>query len=82
VIVSGTGVPAGPAAPGVPSTAEVAWALILAVCKRVTIEDRAIRDGRWQLGLPANLAGATLGLAGLGRLGGPWSGRPARSAWT
>ncbi len=68
VVVSGTGGSAG-AAPGVPSTAEVAWALILAVCKRVTIEDRAIREGRWQLGLPANLAGATLGLAGLGHLG-------------
>jgi phosphoglycerate dehydrogenase-like enzyme len=68
VVVSGTGGRAG-AAPGIPSTAEVAWALILAVCKRVTIEDRAIRDGRWQLGLPTNLAGATLGLAGLGHLG-------------
>ena len=50
-------------------TAEVAWALILAVLKRVTIEDAAIRAGRWQTGLPANLGGATLGLAGLGRLG-------------
>jgi phosphoglycerate dehydrogenase-like enzyme len=48
----------------------VAWALILALCKRVTVEDRAVREGRWQLGLPSNLAGATLGLAGLGRLGG------------
>jgi phosphoglycerate dehydrogenase-like enzyme len=48
----------------------VAWALILATCKRVTIEDRALRAGRWQLDLPTNLAGATLSLAGLGRLGG------------
>ena len=54
---------------GVPSTAEVAWALILAVAKRVTQEDRAVRSGRWQLDLPTNLAGATLGLAGLGNLG-------------
>lgn len=61
----------GPAvAAGVPSTVEVAWALILAVAKRVTIEDRALRSGHWQRGLPVNLAGATLGLAGLGRLGG------------
>ena len=30
---------------------------------------RAIRAGRWQTGLPSNLGGATLGLAGLGRLG-------------
>jgi phosphoglycerate dehydrogenase-like enzyme len=70
VTVCGTGMAGGPASPGVPSTVEVAWALILAVAKRVTIENAALRDGRWQVGLPTNLAGATLGLAGLGRLGG------------
>ena len=63
---------------GVPSTAEVAWALILAVAKRVTAEDRALRSGRWQLDLPTNLAGATLGLAGLGTLGAAMVG-PARA---
>jgi phosphoglycerate dehydrogenase-like enzyme len=78
VIVCGTGGSGGAPAPGVPSTAEVAWALLLAVCKRVTIEDRAIRDGHWQLGLPVNLAGATLGLAGLGHLGTAMVG-PARA---
>jgi phosphoglycerate dehydrogenase-like enzyme len=70
VVVSGTGGIGGSASGGLPSTVEVAWALILATCKRVTIEDRAIRAGSWQLGLPTNLAGATLGLAGLGNLGG------------
>jgi phosphoglycerate dehydrogenase-like enzyme len=55
--------------PGVPSTVEVAWALVFAVTKRVVIEDRALREGRWQTDLPRNLAGMTLGLAGLGRLG-------------
>jgi phosphoglycerate dehydrogenase-like enzyme len=70
VAVCGTAGSGSKPAPGIPSTAEVAWALILAVCKRVTIEDRAIREGRWQLGLPATLSGATLGLAGLGHLGG------------
>jgi phosphoglycerate dehydrogenase-like enzyme len=70
VVVSGTGMAGGSGTPGVPSTVEVAWALIFATTKRVTIEDRAIRAGAWQLGLPVNLAGATLGLAGLGRLGG------------
>ena len=64
--------------PGVPSTVEVAWALILAVAKRVTQEDRSLRAGRWQLDLPANLAGATLGLAGLGNLGASMVG-PARA---
>jgi phosphoglycerate dehydrogenase-like enzyme len=56
----------------------VAWALILATCKRVTAEDRAIRGGRWQVDLPVNLAGATLGLAGLGHLGSAMIG-PARA---
>lgn len=78
VIVCGTGGSGGARAPGVPSTAEVAWALILAVAKRVVVEDRAIRDGRWQLGLPSNLSGATLGLAGLGNLGASMVG-PARA---
>jgi phosphoglycerate dehydrogenase-like enzyme len=63
---------------GVPSTAEVAWALILATVKRVTIEDRALRDGRWQLGFPRTLAGMTLGLAGLGNLGAAMAG-PSRA---
>jgi phosphoglycerate dehydrogenase-like enzyme len=78
VTVCGTGGTGGAGAPGVPGTAEVAWALILAVCKRVTIEDRAIRSGHWQLGVPVNLAGATLGLAGLGNLGAAMVG-PARA---
>lgn len=69
VVVCGTAGFTGRSAPGIPSTAEVAWALILAVCKRVTTEDTAIRHGQWQLGVPTNLAGSTLGLAGLGNLG-------------
>jgi phosphoglycerate dehydrogenase-like enzyme len=73
VRVCGTGVPGyGPRnaeSKGLPSTIEVAWALIFALFKRVVEEDRAIRTGIWQQGMPGNLAGATLGLAGLGRLG-------------
>ncbi|MGH2914922.1 MAG: D-2-hydroxyacid dehydrogenase family protein [Solirubrobacteraceae bacterium] len=69
VTVSGTEGTGPPLAAGVPSTVEVAWALIFAVAKRVVIEDRALRAGDWQLGLPTNLAGTTLALAGLGRLG-------------
>jgi phosphoglycerate dehydrogenase-like enzyme len=83
VRVCGTGIPGyGNTAieppPGVPSTIEVAWALIFSLFKRVTHEDRALREGVWQQGLPSNLAGATLGLAGLGRLGGLMVG-PARA---
>jgi phosphoglycerate dehydrogenase-like enzyme len=74
VRVCGTGIPGYGGAnreppPGVPSTIEVAWALILALFKRVSYEDRALRQGIWQQGLPTSLAGATLGLVGLGRLG-------------
>jgi phosphoglycerate dehydrogenase-like enzyme len=74
VRVCGTGIPgygdtAQEPPPGVPSTIEVAWALIFALFKRVSQEDRALRQGTWQQGLPTNLAGATLGLVGLGRLG-------------
>lgn len=62
VVVSGT-------QGGGASTIEVTWALILAVVKRVNIEDRAMREGSWQLDLPGDLYDTTLGLAGLGRLG-------------
>jgi phosphoglycerate dehydrogenase-like enzyme len=48
----------------------MAWALIFAVAKRTGIEDRVIRAGGWQTGFPVPLAGKTLGLLGLGRLGG------------
>lgn len=76
IVYCGTG--GGPAGRGIASTAEVAWALILATTKRVGIEDRAIRQGRWQVGLATNLSGATLGLAGLGNLGSAMVG-PARA---
>jgi phosphoglycerate dehydrogenase-like enzyme len=78
VTVCGTDMTGASRPGGVPSTAEVAWALILAVAKRVTQEDRALRSGRWQLDVPVNLAGATLALAGLGNLGAAMVG-PARA---
>jgi phosphoglycerate dehydrogenase-like enzyme len=55
---------------GLPTPSEMAWALILAVAKRIGIEDRAIRSGGWQTGFPIPLAGKTLGLLGAGNLGG------------
>ena len=78
VLYCGTGGGSAAGRPGIPGTAEIAWALILATTKRVTIEDRAIRAGHWQTGLPVGLAGATLGLAGLGNLGSAMVG-PARA---
>jgi phosphoglycerate dehydrogenase-like enzyme len=67
VVVCGTEY--DPGGSGVPGTAEVAWALILATAKRVTTENAALRDGHWQTGLPTLLSGSTLGLLGLGNLG-------------
>ena len=51
------------------SATELTWALILAVRRHVVAEDRALRDGRWQTTVGTDLAGSTLGVLGLGRLG-------------
>ena len=45
-------------------------ALILAATRHVPREDRAVRLGQWQTKLGTRLAGKTLGLLGLGRIGG------------
>ncbi|HEY7596911.1 MAG TPA: D-2-hydroxyacid dehydrogenase family protein [Actinophytocola sp.] len=53
------------------STVELTWALILAVARGVPAADAALRDGVWQTGSTpgGDLADATLGVLGLGRLG-------------
>jgi phosphoglycerate dehydrogenase-like enzyme len=50
-------------------TAELTWALILALFRKVPDEDRATREGSWQVSLGEGLQGKTLGMMGLGRLG-------------
>jgi len=50
-------------------TAQLTWALILALAQQITTVDRDIREGRWQTGLGEELTGKTLGLLGLGRIG-------------
>jgi len=52
------------------ATEEMIWALIQAVVRQIPQEDRAARAGKWQTTVGWNLAGRTLGLVGLGRLGG------------
>nr|WP_062332652.1 D-2-hydroxyacid dehydrogenase family protein [Herbidospora sakaeratensis] len=52
------------------NTAELTWALILACRRHVVTEDRALREGRWQTTVGTDLARTTLGVLGLGRLGG------------
>jgi len=52
------------------STVEMIWALVQAVVRNLPQEDRATRAGRWQTTVGKNLGGRTIGLIGLGRLGG------------
>src|SRR3954449_13124908 len=52
-----------------PGTAELTWALILAVARNLPQEDASVRAGGWQQTIGLDLAGATLGVIGLGRLG-------------
>jgi phosphoglycerate dehydrogenase-like enzyme len=51
------------------STAELAWALVLAVTRNVPWEDRQMREGNWQTRTAESLGGKTLGILGMGRLG-------------
>jgi len=52
------------------STVELCWALILASMRHLTLEDRRIREGRWQTTIGIGwLHGRTLGIYGYGKLG-------------
>jgi glyoxylate reductase len=57
------------------ATADLAFALLLAVRRRIVIVDRAVRDGRWHGGwadpdfLGRDVSGSTLGIVGFGRIG-------------
>jgi phosphoglycerate dehydrogenase-like enzyme len=51
-------------------TPELAIGLMLALTRRIAYEDRRMREGLWQSTLGPVLHGKTLGLVGLGRVGG------------
>lgn len=56
------------------STADLAWALILACARRVVESDRYVREGRFEgwgpmLMLGVDVFGKTLGIIGIGRIG-------------
>lgn len=54
----------------VQSTAELTWALILACARHIPTEVANVRSGGWMTTVGADLHGRTLGLCGLGRIGG------------
>jgi glyoxylate reductase len=69
------GIPVGNT-PGVltETTADLAWALLLATARRVVEGDRFVREGRWRtwdpnLLLGYDVHGATLGIVGMGAIG-------------
>ncbi|HET9458243.1 MAG TPA: D-glycerate dehydrogenase [Candidatus Limnocylindrales bacterium] len=56
------------------TTADLAWALLMAAARRVAEGDRYVRGGRWKtwgpmLFLGPDVHGATLGIVGFGRIG-------------
>ena len=62
VTVCGTG--------GSPAAApELTWALLMALARNLTAEENALRAGRWQNTVGSELAGKTLGIVGLGKIG-------------
>jgi len=50
-------------------TAELTLAMILALARRTHFEERALREGRWHVGLGQSVKHRTLALLGLGNLG-------------
>jgi phosphoglycerate dehydrogenase-like enzyme len=71
IVVSGTG---GRRLPGSDPTAELTWGLILATARHIPLEDRNVRDGRWQQTIGTYLYGRTLALLGLGHIGSAVAG--------
>ena len=57
------------------TTADFAWALLMAVARRVVEADKYVRTGQWKVGwhpsmlLGRDIYGATIGIVGAGRIG-------------
>src|SRR5215469_10005818 len=51
------------------ATPELTWGLMIATVRNMSLEDRRMRAGLWQSTMGTILAGRTLGLLGLGRIG-------------
>lgn len=52
-----------------PSTPELCWGLVMAATRGIALEDRRMRNGRWQTSIGRVLAGRKLGILGYGRIG-------------
>jgi phosphoglycerate dehydrogenase-like enzyme len=52
-----------------PATPELSWGLMIATVRHLVQQDRRMREGLWQSQVGTILAGKTLGLLGLGRIG-------------
>ncbi|MBA7490390.1 Hydroxypyruvate reductase [subsurface metagenome] len=52
------------------AVAEHALALMLSVARRISLIDKEVKEGKWPRGLMTQLYGKTLGLIGLGAIGG------------
>lgn len=56
--------------PGSPTAApELTWALLLALARNLPAEENSLRAGTWQTSVGVELAGKTLGIVGLGKIG-------------
>jgi Zinc-binding dehydrogenase/D-isomer specific 2-hydroxyacid dehydrogenase, catalytic domain len=53
------------------STIELTWALILGSARNLVAENASLRSGGWQRFIGDDMAGRTLGVLGLGNVGGP-----------
>ncbi len=56
------------------ATAELTFALLLALARQIVSQHNSVRAGGWQLGLGQDVRGKTLGVIGLGNLGAQVAG--------
>jgi phosphoglycerate dehydrogenase-like enzyme len=49
---------------------ELTWALLMCIARNIVAENNALRDGEWQQTVGTDLYGKTIGIIGLGNIGG------------
>ena len=63
------GIPVAVAPGFTDSVADYVFGLLLTLARQVTLADRLVRNRRWEVLVSTNIAGKTLGIIGLGRIG-------------